>query len=204
MPTQKTRSTEAFTPRTVLMRLTRGASSHVSWWLRSSPNAATVTIGSDPSCDWQVRAPGVPAHALSVALFDGGLFVASGPDANAMLEGDPLPEVWKRIDHPLSIAIGAAQVEIAWEIPPEELSMSERDRPTLPDVRAEDAYARSRGQGARSSWVDRFSRSSLLDTPSVLGRTAESRKSAQLLRYAGLVLFTALVYQAWLLLLDRI
>jgi hypothetical protein len=38
----------------------------------------------------------------------------------------------------------------------------------------------------------------------VLGRAAQSRKSTQLLRYAGLVLFTALVYRAWLLLLDRI
>jgi hypothetical protein len=203
MPTQTTRSTEAPTPRTVLMRLTRGASSHVSWLLRSSANAPTVTVGADPSCDWQVRAPGVPGHALSVALFDGGLFVASGPDANVLLEGERLPEVWQRVDHPLSIALGAAQVEIAWEMSPEELSMSsERERPTFPDGWPGHSRERAGVQGARSSWVDRFSRSSL-DSPSVLGRTAESRKSAQLLRYASLVLFTALVYRAWLLLLDR-
>ncbi len=204
MSTQKMRSNEAPAPRTVLMRLTRGASSHVSWLLRRSANAATVTIGADPCCDWQVRAPGVPGHALSVALFDGGLFVASGPEAQAVLEGEPLPEIWKRVNQPLSIAFGAAQIEIAWELPEEELSMSsERERPTFPDGWGQ-PEERARGQGARSSWVDRWSRSSLLDSPSVLGRSAESRKSAQLLRYAGLVLFTALVYRAWLLLLDRI
>jgi hypothetical protein len=205
MPTQTTRSTKAPTPRTVLMRLTRGASSHVSWLLRSSANAPTVTVGSDPSCDWQVRAPGVPGHALSVALFDGGLFVASGPEAEVVIEGERLPEVWKRVEHPVEVALGAAQVEIAWELPPEELSMSsERERPTFPDAWPGDPGERARGQGARSSWVDRFSRPSFFDSPSVLGRAAQSRKSTQLLRYAGLVLFTALVYRAWLLLLDRI
>lgn len=203
MPTQTTRSHEAPAPRAVLMRLTRGASSQVSWLLRRSANAATVTIGADPSCDWQVRAPGVPRHALSVALFDGGLFIASGPEAQVMLEGEPLPEVWRRVDRPLAIALGAAQIEVAWEPPEEELSMSsERERQTFPDG-WDQTGERARGQGARSSWVDRLSRSSWLDSPSVLGRTAESRKRTQLLRYAGLVLFTALVYRAWLLLLDR-
>lgn len=204
MSTQNKRSSEAPTPRTVLMRLTRGASSQVSWLLRRAANAATVTIGSDPNCDWQVRAPGVPRHALSVALFDGGLFVAAGPNFEVMLEGQPLPEVWRRVERPLSIAFGDAQLEIAWEPAEAELSMSsERERPTFPDGWEEPA-GRAKGQGARSSWVDRLSRSSLLDSPSVLGRVAESRKSTQLLRYAGLVLFTALVYRAWLLLLDRI
>lgn len=203
MPTQATRSAELSTPRMVLMRLTRGASSQVSWLLRRSASAATVTIGADASCDWQVKAPGVPGHALSAALFDGGLFVASGPGATVMLEGEPLPEVWKRVERPLSISLGEAQIEIAWDPAEEELSLSsERERPTLPD--ADEPGARTRGQGARTSWVDRFSRSSWIDSPSVLGRTAETRKSTQVLRYAGLVLFTALVYRAWLLLLDRI
>ena len=204
MSTQTMRSSEAPTPHTVLMRLNRGASSQVSWLLRRSANAATVTIGADPCCDWQVRAPGVPGHALSVALFDGGLFVASGPEAQVTMQGQPLPEVWKRVDEPLSVAFGAAQLEVAWELAEEELSMSsERERPTYPDGWQEPGE-RASGRGARSSWVDRLSRSSLLDSPSVLGRSAESRKSVQLLRYAGLVLFTALVYRAWLLLLDRI
>jgi hypothetical protein len=188
------------------MRLTRGASTQATWLLRSSASATTVTIGSDPSCDWQIRGAGVPRHALSVALFDGGLFVASGPDAAIELEGAPLPEVWRRVDRAVSIAIGDAQIDFAWELSPEDLTMSsERERPTFPDQLLEQLEDSARTtHGARTSWVDRVSRSSLFDSPSLLGRTAASRSGAQMLRYASLVLFTALAYRAWLLLLDRI
>jgi hypothetical protein len=173
--------------------------------LRSSASATTVTIGADPSCDWQIRGAGVPKHALSVALFEGGLFVASGPGATIQLEGKQLPEVWQRIDRAVSIAVGDAQMDFAWELPAEELTMSsERERPTFPDGLLEQLDDSARTHGARGSWVERVSRSSLLDSPSLLGRTAESRNVAQILRYAGLVLFTALAYRAWLLLLDRI
>jgi hypothetical protein len=187
------------------LRLARGTSTHVTWLLRSAPSAATVTIGSDASCDWQIHAHGVPRHALSVALFDGGLFVASGPTAKVSLAGEPLPEVWRRVDRTQSIAIGEAQLELVWQVPVEELSMStERDRPTFPDDVCGEFAAPESAHAARTSWVERLSHSSLLDTPSLLGRVAESRGSSQLLRYAGLVLFTALAYRAWLLLLDRI
>lgn len=206
MPTQTTRSTKRTpTPRTVLMRLTRGVSTHATWLLRSSTSATTLTIGADPNCDWQIRGAGVPKHALSVALFDGGLFVASGPDAELELEGAPLPEVWQRIDHAVSLAIGEALIEFAWELSAEELTMSsERERPTFPDGLLEQLDDSVGTHGARTSWVERVSRSSLFDSPSLLGRNTQARTGAQLLRYAGLVLFTALAYRAWLILLDRI
>jgi hypothetical protein len=195
------RSTERVTPRTVLVRLTRGVSSHATRLLRSAVSAATTTVGSDPSCDWQIHAAGVPGHALSIALFDGGLFVASGPGAEVWLEGERVPEVWQHVDRALSIEVGEALLELAWqdEAGAEEPS-SERDRPTFPDV----SEQRTRPtHAARTSWVERASRTSWLDTPSLLGRTVKERSSTQLLRYAGLVLFTALAYQAWLILLDR-
>jgi hypothetical protein len=223
MPTQTTRSSkrasprandnstkqnstkQAPTPRSVLMRLTRGVSTHATWLLRSASSATTVTIGADPTCDWQIRGAGVPRHALSVALFDGGLFVASGPQAEITVEGARLPETWQRIDHALSIAMGDAQIDFAWELPADELTMSsERERPTFPDALLEQLDDSAQTQGARTSWVERVSRLSLLDSPSLLGRTAESRTGVLIWRYAGFVLFTALAYRAWLLLLDRL
>jgi hypothetical protein len=204
---QTKRSTQSSAPRTVLLRLAHGVSTHVTWLLRSSPSAATVTIGADASCDWQIHASGVPGHALSVALFDGGLFVASGPKAQVRLAGELLPEVWQRIDRTLRIELGAAEIELVWEPQAEgEPTSSERDRPTFPDGFASggELDAAQRTYAARSSWVERFSRPSLIDTPSLLGRVAETRTSTQLLRYAGLVLFTAIAYRAWLILLDRI
>jgi hypothetical protein len=197
------RSTERPTPRTVLVRLARGVSSHGTWLLRSSVSAATTTIGSDASCDWQIHARGVPGHALSVALFDGGLFIASGPGAEVWLEGELLPEVWQRVDSAQSIEVGEARLEMAWqeEASVRELS-SERDRPTFPDDLAGQHAAPT--QTARTSWVEHVARASWLDTPSLLGRTAQSRSSGHPLRYAALILFTALAYQAWLILLDRI
>jgi hypothetical protein len=202
------RSTESSAPRTVLLRLSRGVSTHVTWLLRSSPSAATVTLGSDASCDWQVHARDVPGHALSVALFDGGLYVASGPRALVLLDGEPLPEVWQRVDHELSIEIGEARLELVWEQASDSVDgSSERDRPTFPDMVGPAVLVDSdaeRSAPARASWVGRVSRTSWLDSPTLLGRVAETRSSAQLLRYALLILFTALAYRAWLLLLDRI
>jgi hypothetical protein len=144
-----------------------------------------------------------------VALFDGGLYVASGPGAEVLIDGEPLPEVWQRVDHTHSIAIGEAQLELVWERASESAgASSERDRPTFPDmvrpaVLVSDPSAEPSGP-ARTSWVGRVSRTSWLDSPTLLGRVAESRSSSQVLRYALLILFTALAYRAWLLLLDRI
>jgi hypothetical protein len=202
-----TRHARTSAPRSVRLHLSRGVSTHVTWLLRSAPSATTVTIGSSPSCDWQITARGVAPHALSVALFDGGLFVASGPGAVALLDGEALPEVWKRVEDASRIDFGVAQVELHWERDdaPREF-VSERDRPTYPEglAEAEGMDAGASARTARSSWVDHFSRSSLLEIPSVLGRVADSRKSSLLSRYLWLVLFTALAYRAWLLLLDRI
>jgi len=181
---------------------------HLTWLLRNAAHASTVTIGSDLSCDWQIHARDVPGHALSVALIDGALCVAAASGAIVKLNGKPLPEAWQRVNGTRLLEVGAARIELVSEASPETSSDSERERPTLPDDIAlaprQAAAAGGWFRADRRSAAVRHARSSLIDTPTLLGRAAESRASSQLLRYATLLLFTALAYRAWLLLLDRL
>lgn len=188
-------------PKAVLMRLTRGWANPLTRILRSAPSTATVTVGADESSDWRVEAPGVPGHALSIALFDGGLFVASGPQAEVSWAGGRVPEVWQSLHENGSLEFGDACIELVLLMQDELPMSSERDRPTFPDALRPGG---PESRAARASWVDGFSQSTLFETPSVFGRVAESRSGALVWRYAALALFTALAYRAWLILLDSI
>src|SRR5690349_951557 len=43
-------------PATACVRLTGGSSTHATWMLEDGPGGTAITIGSDPGCDWKIKA----------------------------------------------------------------------------------------------------------------------------------------------------
>lgn len=183
--------------------LARGLSTRTTWILRSIQATRVLTIGASASCDWQVHAPGVAEHALSVAFIDGALYVASGPNAVVTLDGEPLFEAWRALRGPALLKLGAAEIEVVChDEQSDEESTSERERVTLPP----EAWARggvSLGQGTTGE--QRLSRTPLVDIPTLLGATVGSQlQHGQMWRAISFVLFTGVAYHAWLVLLDHL
>lgn len=97
---------------TAYVRLTGGSSEHASWLLQDALGGAAITIGSNPSCDWTIRAAGVPGHALSVLLLQGSIYVRSGEQGGVLLDGQPLDTCWRPVADGARLDIGFARLEI--------------------------------------------------------------------------------------------
>lgn len=105
---------EAFaTPAAARLHLQRGSSSQVTWILEDVPGGTSISVGADPGCDWQIRAAGVPPHALSVLLLSGNLFVRSTCEGDVLLDGSPLGDSWIATRDGARLDIGQCQIAIA-------------------------------------------------------------------------------------------
>lgn len=105
-------STAAFAGATARLHLQRGSSGQATWFLEDVPGGTSLSIGADPTCDWQIRAACVPPHAASVLLLSGNLFVRSTCDGDVQLDGRPLGDSWVAVHHGARLDIGFAQLSI--------------------------------------------------------------------------------------------
>ncbi len=99
-------------PQVTCIHLKQGSSDDSVWVLEEGVGGTFLTIGSDPECEWQIRAAGMPAHALSVLLVGGLVYVRSGPQRGVRLDGQLLSEDWKQVEQDARIDVGLAQLEI--------------------------------------------------------------------------------------------
>ena len=72
-----------------------------------------ITVGSDAECDWKIKAASVPAHALSVLLLQGTVYVRSGNEGGVVLDGRPLGTAWQPVEEGARLDIGLARLEIS-------------------------------------------------------------------------------------------
>jgi hypothetical protein len=98
---------------TACLHLQRGSSSQVTWFLEDVPGGTSLSIGADPTCDWQLRAACVPPHAVSVLLLSGNLFVRSTCEGDVQLDGSPLGDSWVAVHDGARLDIGFAQLSIS-------------------------------------------------------------------------------------------
>jgi hypothetical protein len=169
------------------LHLKRGLSAQVDWILPSAGGPSITTIGASRICDWQIHASGVASHALSIAVVDGALHAAAAPDACVMLNGCPLSETWHQVNGPAVIRFGEAQLDLHWGN--QGLSAKETEQVAWPDAESQ--------RTARQSLIGDARLPSLLETG------AKPSSSASMLRIAGIALFAALSYFAWLVILDH-
>lgn len=94
------------------LRLRQGASARGSWILDEVPGGTMISIGSDPSCDWQVRAAFVPPRAFSILLVGGAVFVRTGPEPGVLLNGKALDDGWVPVPNGARIDCGLARLEV--------------------------------------------------------------------------------------------
>jgi len=91
--------------------LRRGSADDPVWPLEEDIAGAFLTIGASPECEWQVRALGVPAHALSVLWIGGLLHVRSGPERGVRMNGALLGDDWTHVEPDALLDIGLATLE---------------------------------------------------------------------------------------------
>ncbi len=96
-----------------LLRLRQGSSERASWLLDEVLGGTMITVGSDPACDWQIRAAFVPARAFSVLVVGGRAFVRSGPELGVLLNGRPIDDGWTPVPSDARIDVGLARVEVS-------------------------------------------------------------------------------------------
>jgi predicted component of type VI protein secretion system len=80
--------------------------------LEDGPGGTAITIGSDPGCDWKIKAASVPPHALSVLLLAGSIYARSGEQGGVLLDGRPLAASWQPVADGARLDIGLARLEI--------------------------------------------------------------------------------------------
>jgi hypothetical protein len=178
------------------------------------PGAKPLVIGSDPSCDWPIRAAGVPGQALYLLIDERGAYVHSGLEGKVRMNGRRLGGAWRRVRSGARFDIGLAQLEIELHeerFVPRGPDRAPHDPAGLPDqMLGSDPDA----SGVRQSFLPRpiimparkrwwrtgRSRNSLPEAASVLGKAP--RKSLRVWYYAFVAAATASAYIGWLLLLD--
>lgn len=198
-------------PPVATLRLTRGSSAQAVWVAEGRPGATPIVIGSDPNCDWPIRAANVPAHALHVLADERGVYVHSGPQGQVRVDGRRLGRAWQRVKGGARFDIGLARVEVALNdhrfvpaVADQELGAPDGSTRSDPDQSGVRPSFLPRPvevpEKQRRSLRERLSRHSLPDEPSVLGKAP--RGSRRNLRYLLAAITTAGAYVTWLLLLD--
>jgi hypothetical protein len=192
-------------PPVATLRLTRGSSAQAVWVTEGRPGASPLTIGSDPTCDWAIRAANVPARALYILVDERGVYAHSGPEGQVRFNGRQLGRAWRRVKSVARFDIGLARIEI--EIS-ERLFLAEPDAapgaPTDPDQSGVRPSFLPRPVQVptekRRSLRERLSRNSPPEAATVLDRAPRSAR--RWWRYVLAALGTACAYFAWLLVLD--
>ncbi len=95
-----------------LLRLRQGSSERASWLLDEVLGGTMITVGSDPVCDWQIRAAFVPGRAFSILVVGGRAFVRSGPELGVLLNGRAIDDGWTPLPHEARVDVGLARVEV--------------------------------------------------------------------------------------------
>jgi hypothetical protein len=186
------------------LRLTRGVSRHVGWLLSNGCGSSLITVGASPSSDWQILAPGVPGHAMSIGFVDGALCACSGHGARVSVNGRLLPEALQRIDGPVVFAVGNAEFTLARDdAMAAGYGEPERGRETWPDPPARSSLAHRWSGDRAPSGSEGAWRASHVDLPSVLGREAGTHGQVGPLQSIASFTFVAVSYLAWLYLLDH-
>jgi hypothetical protein len=216
----------AYEPMTVCVCLRRGSAAQSTWFLEDVSGGTTISVGADPACDWQVRAACVSAHAISMLLLSGTLFVRSTCQGDVLLDGAPLGDAWVVVPDFACIDIGLAQLEVTRR--PVESSGLQRTVPVTLDTprqerRPQVSMATQAEFGvvapaalqvpvwadpALGSLTDRpsapaFERPSRMGlfAPSLLGDDEPDRASGWWL-YVVATLATLLAYGTWVVVLD--
>jgi hypothetical protein len=208
---------------TVCLHLQRGSSPQVTWFLDDVPGGTSISVGADPSCDWQIRAACVPAHALSVLLLSGNLFVRSTCEGDVLLDGGPLGDSWVSVPDEAQLDVGFAQISITRGTARSAfdtaslgtLSYAEADLPALLVTAREHSLstATRRDGSAWSEGALEPAREEYAERPSMLNAHShsfapslleEDRQSSNGLRFYVLAaLATLFAYAGWVLALDR-
>lgn len=176
------------------IRLVGGSSPQApSWYLQAGPGGTALSIGAGPDCEWRIRAAGVPAQALWLMLTDQGLYARAARDGTVRVDGTVLGTDWLPVPAAARIDIGMASLlvsaEEAIELEPVDPDQSGMRLTPAPEPQS------------RPSLIDvwRFSRESLPDAPSVLGRYRTSVDRRWLYFVSGLALAG---YGVWVALLE--
>jgi predicted component of type VI protein secretion system len=190
---------EALVGSAAQLRLRQGSSTRATWILEESPGGTMITVGSDPSCDWQIRAAFVPPRAFSVLLLGGIAYVRPGQDMGVLLNGRPLDGGWTPAEQGARVDVGLARLEVV-TAPSSVIdygssagrgldSMRELDSGTYP------TGAASQADAAFPLHDDREG------VPAVF-EDDERRDRSSLWRYAVAGVATACAYGGWVFLLD--
>jgi len=184
---------EALVGTAALLRLRQGGSTRATWILEESSGGTMITVGADPSCDWQIRAAFVPARAFSVLLLNGTTFVRPGQELGVLLNGRTLDQGWTPLEEGARIDVGLARLEVV-SAPTAAVdygpgvrgleSMRELDSGTYPSARA------FPGLDERE-----------LAVPALL-EDDERKDRGGVWRYALAGVATACAYGGWVFLLD--
>jgi hypothetical protein len=182
----------ATSQRDFIIRLVRGSTRQAaSWILQAGPGGTALTIGSGLRCEWRIRAAGVPAHALSLMLTEHGLYACAAGEGIVRIDGRPLSNEWSPVPGGARIDVGMAGLVVSNA---EALELEPID-PEQSGVRLTPAPE----PAPRRSSLWRFSRYSLPDAPSVLGRYTPSADKFWLYVVSGLALAG---YGVWVALLE--
>ena len=94
------------------MTLTRGSSGRASWSFQRGDAGNRITLGSSPSCDWQIVAGGVSQVVL---FFTGGELWLGVERENRLvfLNDAAAPHGWTRVHHGDRLELGGARIGIA-------------------------------------------------------------------------------------------
>lgn len=202
---------------TACVRLRQGSSARATWNLEDCPGGTTITVGSGLTCDWQVRAPFVPPHALSVLFVGGRLYVRPGPEHGALLNGHGLGgEDWTPVAEGDRVDVGLARLEIDVGASASASWREAEARPQAVEAHADEVYvsdgyasdAPPKPETARERETLRGLDSGTYRisdnpeaVPAVLERDVSADRSA-LWRYALAGVATAGAYGGWVVLLD--
>lgn len=192
-------------PPVATLRLTRGSAAQAVWVAEGRPGASPLVIGSDPECDWAIRAANVPARALYILVDERGVYAHSGPGGQVRFNGRQLGRAWRRVQSVARFDIGLARVEI---------EVSERLFVAEPEI-GPGAPSDPDQSGVRPSFLplpvqvplqkrrslrERLSRNRLSEEPTVLGKAP--RGGRRRWHYVLAALATVGAYVSWLLVLD--
>jgi hypothetical protein len=205
---------------TAHLRLRQGSSARATWILEESPGGTMVTLGADPTCDWQVRAAFVPARACSVLLLGGSVYVRPGREGGVLLNGRPTEDdAWTEVPDGARVDIGLARFEVLTERHGAQYDTGPHFQAAPPRPHG---YGYGQAEGEVSGAYERHTRGfdavRELDSgtypvsdesdgdrvPAVLADEDERRDRSPLWRYALAGVATACAYGGWIFLLDYI
>lgn len=197
-----------------LLRLRQGASSRSSMTLADAPGGTMISIGTDPRCDWQIRAAFVPERAFSLLFVSGAVFLRSGPELGVLLNGRPVEDGWVPVASGDRIDVGLARLEVQLVRDESEPTIivdasatEEQPRVTRPYVSpVPQAAPEADLRAERLSELDQlqFDESGEYEVaPALLEDDAPTDKRS-LKRYALLGVITVTAYSGWVALLDHL